>query len=212
VALQFALRRNQRKTVTCWKDFQSARRCGSGRGTKGSARQCVPSDGWKWWTASSSHRSIAGCALDVGTQNICQFHTPHKTRNECCLHRVRLQPETVRRPLERRPRLPNPRQLMPHFARVFRRLLPMTPGSSPTVLCKNIGPAPSAVKHRKPAACFVSDPLHIRGEPHGVGANLRSNLFHCGANVVEWRQLSSVRNRPLSIRRRPNDRRRHWRT
>ena len=86
-ALQFALRKNQRKTVTCWKDFQSARRCGSGRGTEGSARQCVPSDGWKWWTASSSHRSIAGYALDVGTQNICQFHTSHKTRNECCLHR-----------------------------------------------------------------------------------------------------------------------------
>ena len=90
---------------------------------------------------------------------------------------VGLPPETVRRPLERRPQPLNPRQPMPHAARVFRRLLPMTAGSSPTVLCKNIGPARSGVKGRKPAACFVSDSSETRGEQCGVGANVRTSSF-----------------------------------
>lgn len=131
--------------------------------------------------------------------------------NVACIA-VRLPPETVRRPLERRPRPPNPRQLLPHLARVFRRLLPITTGSSPTLLCTNIGPAPSSVKRRKSAVCFVSDPVQIRGERRGRSSILRSILFHSGANVVEWRQLSSVRNRSFSTRRRTNDRRRHRRT
>jgi hypothetical protein len=89
VALQFALRKNQRKTVTCRKDSQSARRFRSGRGTKGSARHSVPSDGWIRWTASPSHISIACRALDDGTWKICQFHTSHDISYQCCLHRRR---------------------------------------------------------------------------------------------------------------------------
>jgi hypothetical protein len=90
---------------------------------------------------------------------------------------VGLPPKTSRQPVERRSQPLNSRQYMPHGARVFRPLLPLTPGSSPTVLWMNIGPAPSAVKSRKPAACFVSDRLWICGEQCGVGANVRTSSF-----------------------------------
>ena len=177
VALQFALRKNHRKTVTCRKYIQSARRFGSGRGTKGSARQSVPSDGWKWWTAFRApyvNRKLRSTTKE--RQNL-PFHTLHETRYRCRSQiAVGLPLETVRRRCERRPNRLTGEQPTPHAARVFRRLLPLPPASARWT-AKPAG-RPGAQPWREGQSPAPGGNLsETRGEQCGVGANVRTSSF-----------------------------------